>query len=331
MDRWAREEKYDCNFLCVCVTADRGASRLAADFASQLKLQHCVNAFIDNQADMPDYGQLGCSGFIVMDAGHTVVSTCTSPFLQVRSLAFAHVEALLEAIVARRPMPPVCPGEFVRISGGEADLEGASAVCLRIQERGALLLQVLTGPKSQQQVTLAAWQVAKIGSERELERGEPDSVRLPESCSNGACREDDCQEGPSVDEAYIAAQLALVSVRVPAMDAEHAECADALRRLATEMSAAALREALETLGSHFAHEEALFDEHGFGEHADARFSAKRTHIDDHNRLLEKMRRELLSESPLTVAFARDLLQDFHEHTSRYDTQYSDLLSQKCIK
>ena len=72
MDLWAKSGKYDCNFLCICVVGDRSAKSLSVEFANELKLQHCINSFIDNRGDMPEYGQLGCNGFIVLDADHKV-------------------------------------------------------------------------------------------------------------------------------------------------------------------------------------------------------------------------------------------------------------------
>eukprot|EP00930_Biecheleria_cincta_P045313 TRINITY_DN31245_c0_g1_i1.p1 TRINITY_DN31245_c0_g1~~TRINITY_DN31245_c0_g1_i1.p1 ORF type:complete len:335 (-),score=54.46 TRINITY_DN31245_c0_g1_i1:385-1389(-) len=333
MDRWAGEGKYDCNFLCVCMLADSSASHLSMEFANQLKLQHCINAFIDNHMDAPEYGQLGCGGFIVMDETHNVVSTCTSPFMQVRSLAFAHVETLLDAILAKQPTPQVCPGEFVRILTSDKDTAGATAICLQIDKGGSLLLQVLTGAQRQKQIRLAASDVWKLGSESDPEKGCHSSECGSRCSATGGCEPvwDDSQKDDSpVDEDFIASKLSLVSVRVPSMDAEHIECADALRRLAAELSMASLETTLATLSEHFAHEEALFDQHGFGEHADVRFSAKRTHIEDHNRLLEKMRQQLRSQGPVPSSFVRGLLQDFHEHTSRYDVQYSELLSSKCV-
>eukprot|EP00928_Gymnodinium_smaydae_P084140 TRINITY_DN67398_c0_g1_i1.p1 TRINITY_DN67398_c0_g1~~TRINITY_DN67398_c0_g1_i1.p1 ORF type:complete len:337 (+),score=56.09 TRINITY_DN67398_c0_g1_i1:263-1273(+) len=335
MDRWAAEKKYDCHFICVCMLADKGASQLSLEFANQLKLQYCINAFIDNPKDLPEYGQLGCSGFIVMDETHNVVSTCTSAFMQVRSLAFSHVETLLDSILAKTPPPQVCPGEFVKILAGEKDVAGATAICLQVQDGAFLQLQLLTGARRQNKIRVPASEVWKLGSPSDPERGCCSSGECGsrKSCALGGCEPtlDDCQQDETpLDDAFLTSMLSLVSVRVPSMDEEHAECADALRRLAEELSTAALEAALATLREHFSHEESLFDQHGFGEHQDARFSAKRSHVDDHNRLLEKMRGQLRSQGPVPPTFVRSLLQDFHEHTSRYDVQYSDFLSSKCV-
>jgi len=85
------------------------------------------------------------------------------------------------------------------------------------------------------------------------------------------------------------------------------------------------------LAEHFAHEEALFEEHGFGAHKDERFSAKKSHIADHKRILDKVSEQLRSCHGLTRIFVQDLLQDFHDHTGKYDVQYSELMSSRGVK
>jgi hypothetical protein len=96
--------------------------------------------YAKSQADMPKWGQLGCSGFIILDAQRRVVCPATAAFLKMRGLAFAHVEALLDALMAAKfskvhykvtfnsenawaltfenicqgeAVPTVCPAQFV--------------------------------------------------------------------------------------------------------------------------------------------------------------------------------------------------------------------------
>jgi len=75
---------------------------LARQFISELELQHCMVGYAKSQADMPKWGQLGCSGFIILDAQRHVVCPATAAFLKMRGLAFAHVEALLDALLAAK-------------------------------------------------------------------------------------------------------------------------------------------------------------------------------------------------------------------------------------
>jgi len=69
--------------------------------------------YAKSQADMPKWGQLGCSGFIILDAQRRVVCPATAAFLKMRGLAFAHVEALLDALLAGEAVPAVCPAQCV--------------------------------------------------------------------------------------------------------------------------------------------------------------------------------------------------------------------------
>merc|ERR1719199_2394938 len=207
MDRWAKSEKYDCNFICICVLGDRSAVSLSVEFANELRLQHCINSFIDNRQDMPEYGQLGCQGFIVLDAEHKVLSKSTFPFSDNQRKAFMHVESLIEP--------------FQRSSNATVKEIGAPA------------------------------QAA----------------------------------GKELSQDFINSKLNLVSVKVPEMDAEHASCAEALRKLATDQSRVALQEVYKEIAAHFGHEEALFEECGFAANQDDQFSAKKTHIKEHRRIL----------------------------------------------
>jgi hypothetical protein len=68
---------------------------------------------------MPRWGQLGCNGFIVLDGQKRVVSRQTAAFLQMRGLAFQHVEAILDALLAGSAPPMVCPAQCVALEGVE--------------------------------------------------------------------------------------------------------------------------------------------------------------------------------------------------------------------
>lgn len=226
---------------------------LSVEFANELRLQHCMNSFIDNRQDMPEYGQLGCNGFIVLDAEHKVLSKATSPFNENKKRAFMHVETLLEP--------------FKRSS------------------------------------------IAIVSEAGKLGDGAPIGTQLGQD--------------------FVEGKLNLVSVNVPSMDAEHASCADALRKLAMEQSRVALEDVFKEIAAHFGHEEVLFEEYGFAANQDEKFSAKKSHIKEHRRILANIQGQLQQPSCRTAVpfrFIADLLEDFHSHTTRYDMQYSELLS-----
>lgn len=385
MNGWAAQGKYDAHFLCVCVLGDRSAYALSREFSQECKLTHCINAFVDNEADMPTYGQLGCSGFIILDAQGGIVSKKTSAAKAVRDLAFSHVEALLDAICSQKPLPDICPGEFCRLEEasakelGRPDLGGSLGVCVGSQGATANI-NIQTG-RLQGKVVQVATTMLRILSEDQYfgaiqgpsgggcnsgscgggncDTGncspgggcsevcsEPGSSAKCDgtgnsgkagSCAAGACGDAGCGDAgcgdagaqPSLDEEFVSSSLNLVSVKVPSMDAEHSECADAMRRLAEERSLGSLKAVFDCLSSHFAHEEALFEEFAFGGTGDSHFSAKKSHIDDHTRILDNLQKLQLSQQQLVpVSFVRELLRDFHEHTSRYDLLYAETLSSK---
>mmetsp|Transcript_108306 Transcript_108306/g.288201 ORF Transcript_108306/g.288201 Transcript_108306/m.288201 type:complete len:362 (-) Transcript_108306:411-1496(-) len=358
MNNWAAAGKYDCNFLCICVLGDRRAVGLAREFSKEMKLTHCVNAFVDNEADMPTYGQLGCKGFIILDGNHRVVSPGTSSFMEVKGLAFQHVEALLDAVCSNNPLPAVCPGENVELvepPPGQPQLRGAQGICVKLED-GSMDFGFMSGPLRGRMMKVPASTVRKLDMEDVDSGDESPSACGPGGCSmgpakgdcsqggcdqggcnksessQGACDKAGCNQGETLtalDGAFVAASLQIASVKVPSMDAEHSECAAALQRLAQEGSHGALEGVLSCLTGHFAHEEALFEEFGFGAHKNESLSAKKTHMEDHKRILNKIQRQLVAASSCVPAeFVREVLQDFHEHTSRYDSQYAEPLSEQ---
>jgi len=356
-----------------------------------MKLTHCVNGFIDRDEDMPNYGQLGCQGFIVLDAEHRVVSAATSPFMQVRDLAFAHVEALLDAVCAKKPLPKVCPGEFVTLDEApkeRPEFKGSRGICIKL-DGPSVHFGFMSGPLQGRAMVVPATSVSPLTQDPAVgscgsgncsdgncgvgggcadgkcglggcgpgkcgDGGCGPGKCAPGSCGDGKCgmgagcvdgkcglpcAQGGCDgaggcdgRGGCVDIDVVERELAIESVKVPSMDAEHQECAAALRRLAAERSPAALEAVLHCLQEHFRHEEALFVEYGFGAHANDKLSARKSHADDHERILSKVR-GCLEASPESVAGSTvlDLLREFNEHTSRYDAQYAEPLSAKGAK
>uniref|UniRef100_A0A7S0WJ69 Uncharacterized protein n=1 Tax=Pyramimonas obovata TaxID=1411642 RepID=A0A7S0WJ69_9CHLO len=138
MNEWAQAYGDKCTFLCICVVGNPQAIQLAGAMGDEMKLAHCVNGYVDNGRSMPKRGQLGCNGFIVFDKEGALVADKTSAYLQVRDLAFAHVRALVDALVAGQPPPKVCPGEIVTVTGltssSGAPLTGQKATCLALPD-----------------------------------------------------------------------------------------------------------------------------------------------------------------------------------------------------
>jgi len=142
-------------------------------------------------------------------------------------------------------------------------------------------------------------------------------------------------------------------VSVAALDAEHEACAAALRQLASKRSLNALAMVLDAYEKHFAHEEALLDEHLWKEAAaaaagggaahggaggfDKRASMRKTHFADHARLLKELAPGYANlaraeggtisrdAAVLPVSTVDRALRDFEAHANKYD-MYGDELA-----
>ena len=112
---------------------------LAEAFGNRLKLKDCTISYIGSNADMPKWGQLGCSGFIVLDQSHSVVCKATSAYMQMgEGPAFNHVETLLTAMLDGKgaggvaaPVPVVVAGQMVTIHGLQSQPQLNPEVVLR--------------------------------------------------------------------------------------------------------------------------------------------------------------------------------------------------------
>jgi hypothetical protein len=82
MELWAGGALFGghADFVLACVES----STVAQQFGHMFKLQSAVNGWIPGGADMPQgYGQLGCSGFVVVAGNGVFLSKKTQAFLQV--------------------------------------------------------------------------------------------------------------------------------------------------------------------------------------------------------------------------------------------------------
>lgn len=142
MDRWASAYKDSVAFICVGCAGPA----LAQQFGTELKLKFCTNSFVD-QAGGPRWGQLGCNGFIVLDAGLNVVCEKSASFLEVRGLAFKHVDALLDALVHDAIPPRICPGQQVFLAGLKSTaLNGQRGLCTSLpDDRGRCAVSLRSG------------------------------------------------------------------------------------------------------------------------------------------------------------------------------------------
>jgi hypothetical protein len=184
MDDWAREHGEYANFICVCVQgADNGGAQMAQAMGKQMKLRNCVNGFIEHDEHMPSYGQLGCGGFIILDSEHRLVAKKTSAFMEVRELAFKHVETVITCIQENEPIPAVCPGNYCRLRNlkSRTDLNGQMCICLGMAGGRLQVLPMGAEGGSRRKPVL----VAQENAERVNEDDDCESEDAGGGCGNG--------------------------------------------------------------------------------------------------------------------------------------------------
>ena len=127
---------------------------------------------------------------------------------------------------------------------------------------------------------------------------------------------------------------AVPSVGNEEMDDEHEECVGALNHLAAARDVSSLQVVLEVLTEHFGHEETLLDQHVYtdgGEHGgfSAAASARKTHYNDHARMLQSCQEELEQAKgrggSVSSSFVKQLLEHFATHADAYDGAYAEEL------
>jgi len=340
MERWANTYRNRAHFLCVGC----GGGELAVSMGSGSKLAHATNAFIEQQSSMPSWGQLGCNGFIVFNSGQQEILTPkTSAFMQVRGLAFQHVECILDAITVGLPLPRVCPGQFVKIRGLQkaAELNGQVAICVAAEDStsGRCTVQVLQGGRklTVKPVNLVIHDEDNSDAESEDDYESADEQQ-DSSCGNNG--DDNGNSGGCDDNGEVSELNDIASVGVAEMDEQHELCAGALAQLQRTRTVAALEKVLQIYELHFGAEEQLLDQHLYasvkdqaqsgGFDADA--SSRRTHFADHARMIRNIKQQIRSmksepaDARIAAQFVSQVLRDFEEHADRYDGSYAERMA-----
>ena len=384
MDAWA--SKYFGLASFICVSCD--GPGLASTFAKRLQLSKCLLTYVDGR-NGPTWGQLGCNGFILLDAQGNVACKQTSAYLEVQQLAFDDVESRLDSMLADGPPPALSPGQHVELHGlSKSELNGtrgyvvgaADASTGRIAVRTYLGKMIAVRPENLRGLEDGGGEEGAEGFDDVT--GGCDAKKKAktcdkQACDKRACGQQACDKSPRVDADAmpermkraleqppappappktegVAPLAAIESVHVEALDAEHEECAAALARLAEAPTREAIEGVIAAYTEHFAHEEALLDEHLYTPEATAAgkaggFSAaagqRRSHFADHKRLLVDLQLRaaaLPSGGPPTGpkawihipggekpdVFVDKVLRSFEQHANVYDASYAAPLAAK---
>jgi hypothetical protein len=308
MELWAKAMPA-VQFLCICVESQR----VALAFGRMFQFEKVVNCFIPSRTYMPvGFGQLGCSGFIVVDKKGNFVSRRTRAFLDYGDVAFDHVEELLaEQLRVEAAAAPAATASPVASSVPDAhrsySFSPGSTACIDEKETlgGSLVTIVRFDPASG--CFVVRMQGTSSTDQSFLFR--PCSLRPPDATPTAVA------DGPTCVVAAPASKVAHYnsfgpppSVGVASMDQEHEACTEALAALLKTPTTVSLQKVLDSLMEHFHHEEALMKEHGFGgssstDGASSTFSAFASHAKDHQRILTICRIELERASSCEPAAA----------------------------
>lgn len=350
MDAW--QKRYEGLAAFVCVSC--AGPELAVAFSQRLKLERTTVAVAE---DGPFWGQLGCNGFIVLDKDLNVVRPATSAFLEVRDLAFQHVETVLDAVIAGNPPPRVCPGMKVVLTGlSSAEHNGKSGMCVgQAQGEDKRVPVELTSGKTFSVKDVNLVLLSDIEEDSCCGGGscEGGNCSLPEkeksqpaNCEGGNCAlpVSNSNMQPETDpDGRMALSLGHIdSVKVAVLDEEHDQCASALTDLAKYKTKVSLEAVLKVYELHFTHEEELLDTHIYGDvvasHTTKKLKAsgfdvagnqRKSHYADHQRMIQSILARLKQDGDsIDNNFINQVLNDFETHANTYDSSYAEPLSAK---
>lgn len=290
------------NFLCLCVED----VSLAQTFGRLFEFTGALNAVVESN---PGFGQLGCSGLVLLDAEGKFLVKKSQAFLQYGDAAFQHFEKHLYSLL---PAEAIQNGSqeasdaYTYTPGSEAVIEGLKA---RPELNGAVA--VVKGFNTE----TGRFSVQLPGT-GEIVAVRPCCLAPPDS-TNG-------NEGTTASGVIEPPPL----VNVDAMDHEHTECTEALNTLVRDSNKAALQQVHDMFVEHFEHEEQLMQKHGFGQSqsgAAGSFSALASHTQDHRRILQELQDELSkhpsNDAMINAAFVQKVAMDFVSHATNFDSLY----------
>lgn len=353
---WARgrfASKVD--FLCISVAGRQTAQR----FQNELNFQKIILAYCDR--DTPRFGQLGCSGFVVLHGDGTVVSAKTPAYLSEGEQAFRFLETLLTKLCSQLD-PFYWPADLNSKSVGEIKrIAHDTGVDVRnCVEKKEFVDAIVTHLLAKQSAGKLKKLLREAGIDTSgcLEREEfvqkviahkpnrnvEEEVPVMPPCGSGdgvsqnepvqkRSKIDDSKSEPEkmVEETFFTLANP-ASVGNVLMDREHEECTAAVNKLWTGRTLEQLKTVLYTFQEHFEDEEELMKQKKFGGPSDSPFSAAVSHAADHNQILARIqdivnriasKNVSAGETKLVTATEVKLVASlFDQHAHKFDLLYS---------
>jgi hemerythrin len=304
MERWARGSLRDAgvDFYCVCVDE----VDVAINFGRLFQFKNVINCWIPSERDMPSYGQLGCSGFIVIGTKGQCISRATDSFLKVGpEQAFYQAE-----VVMRKALPPdnisnigrnggyvFTVGTSVRLDGvkSQPQLNGVVASIVAFDTTSGRYIVELGGEGNIKndaskprldRISVRPCCIAPLSADivsvPTLEVSSP----LTGECTDGSCSgvslpsaDKSLLLDPPDDAASTTSAETIVLLEAPLsvgyadIDEDHVHCTLALNKLLAEAhsregaSVATFQEVVDALEAHFKDEEAFVTANSLKSHA----------------------------------------------------------------
>jgi hemerythrin len=307
------------DFICVCVD-DKS---VALSFERMFKFTKAINGVVLRRQDMPTFGQLGCSGFIVIGADGLCKSKKTNAFLDYGEKAFKNAESVIQIALEDAPhivAPPkntlkederqhmYANGQTLRLEGISSDttLNGCVVTVVKFDTTKGRFI-VLLSDGTDRQLAVRPCCLAPLG--------ETETTAATNSAAAAGLQD------------YVAPKL----VGCDVVDKEHADCTAAINACIKSRTRESLTALLACLEHHFAHEEQLATLSGFGNTSDS-FSPMFGHAKDHARILNLARAELerttapQSSSAVSLETIQVLAAAFFEHANVFDSLLEGNLS-----
>jgi hypothetical protein len=112
MALWAASGEFAGSVGFLCINTDVGAAgyQAARSFGARHRFPAALkNGFVETATQLPRFGQLGCSGFIVLARDGSCINPRTPAYLQYGDAAFEAVEKYLRLVVAAAAAAPQLP------------------------------------------------------------------------------------------------------------------------------------------------------------------------------------------------------------------------------
>lgn len=350
MESWAREPALAERVRFACVSVEGlGTAQM---FGQMFGFSGVENYTLES--GLSGFGQLGCSGFILLSADFKFITRKSEAYLQVGpEQAFGSFRRQLMALPVTPREAQGDDGRKRKVSDSADDASeaykyepGALAVVEGLTSAAAKTLNgkvvrverfnTTTGRFEVEVMDTAGYNPTPTGKRVSIRPCclAPPAPPAPANAVDGSSSPPPVSKTQSVNtgggmSASVSKDRedqAVASVGVDVMDQEHEECEKALRKLEATGEVKDLQHFRSCLVEHFEHEEELMSEHGFGGSIQNPMSALTSHTNDHKRILNEVDEALQGHTKgggglLGTHEIERIVGSFSRHIETFDVLY----------